>query len=250
MGEINERAKTEFLGNARRIAVSDRLARTVRACADRIHGLRYPSSRLSARLGARNRRRRGDRQHRRDAGRGDTGTAGPFSPSIVNTVRRRFEVRFYRVAHGQDYLKLYRSMLKRRTPGSRREGARSARDQIGSNGNGKQSHLDLNRDRGALRGFYRRYDRGAGTVGEAKRTLKMSDSFVVLDSHGDIGASPGGPDGFFHCDTRFSPPRTAVQSHGALAVGFECHRRQCDSDCRPDQPGYLCRTISSCPEKG
>jgi glycogen debranching enzyme len=36
-----------------------------------------------------------------------------------------------------------------------------------------------------------------------KRTLKMSDSFVVLDSHGDIGASPGGPDGFFHCDTRF-----------------------------------------------
>ena len=25
----------------------------------------------------------------------------------------------------------------------------------------------------------------------------------MLDSHGDIGASAGGPDGLFHCDTRF-----------------------------------------------
>ena len=33
--------------------------------------------------------------------------------------------------------------------------------------------------------------------------LKHDDTFVVLDSHGDIGASAGGPDGLFHCDTRF-----------------------------------------------
>ena len=36
-----------------------------------------------------------------------------------------------------------------------------------------------------------------------KRTLKHGDSFAVIDSHGDIGASADGSDGFFHCDTRF-----------------------------------------------
>jgi glycogen debranching enzyme len=36
-----------------------------------------------------------------------------------------------------------------------------------------------------------------------RRTLKSGDTFVVMDSHGDIGASSGGPDGLFHCDTRY-----------------------------------------------
>jgi glycogen debranching enzyme len=36
-----------------------------------------------------------------------------------------------------------------------------------------------------------------------RRTLKHGDTFLVLDTHGDIGASAGGPDGLFHCDTRF-----------------------------------------------
>jgi glycogen debranching enzyme len=34
-------------------------------------------------------------------------------------------------------------------------------------------------------------------------TLKSGDTFVVMDSHGDVGASSGGPDGLFHCDTRY-----------------------------------------------
>jgi glycogen debranching enzyme len=33
--------------------------------------------------------------------------------------------------------------------------------------------------------------------------MKQDDSFLVLDSHGDIGASVGGPDGLFHFDTRY-----------------------------------------------
>jgi glycogen debranching enzyme len=33
--------------------------------------------------------------------------------------------------------------------------------------------------------------------------LKHGDSFMVLDSHGDIGTTAGGSDGLFHCDTRF-----------------------------------------------
>lgn len=36
-----------------------------------------------------------------------------------------------------------------------------------------------------------------------RRTLKHDDTFVIVDSHGDIGASGGGVDGLFHKDTRF-----------------------------------------------
>ena len=36
---------------------------------------------------------------------------------------------------------------------------------------------------------------GPGT--RPRRTLKHNDTFIVLDSHGDIGASAGGPDGLF-----------------------------------------------------
>ena len=36
-----------------------------------------------------------------------------------------------------------------------------------------------------------------------RRTMKHDDCFLVFDSHGDIGASPGGPDGLFNCDTRY-----------------------------------------------
>jgi glycogen debranching enzyme len=42
-----------------------------------------------------------------------------------------------------------------------------------------------------------------GPATRPRRTLKHDDTFVVLDSHGDIGATAGGPDGLFHCDTRF-----------------------------------------------
>ncbi len=37
----------------------------------------------------------------------------------------------------------------------------------------------------------------------ARCTLKHGDCFAILDSHGDIGASPGAPDGIYFCDTRF-----------------------------------------------
>ena len=37
----------------------------------------------------------------------------------------------------------------------------------------------------------------------ARCTMKHDDCFLVLDSHGDIGASAGGPDGLFNADTRY-----------------------------------------------
>src|SRR5438105_15433179 len=42
-----------------------------------------------------------------------------------------------------------------------------------------------------------------GPSARPRRSLKHDDTFIVLDSHGDIGASAGGPDGLFHCDPRY-----------------------------------------------
>src|SRR5215469_12621701 len=42
-----------------------------------------------------------------------------------------------------------------------------------------------------------------GPATRPRRSLKHDDTFIVLDSHGDIGASAGGPDGLFNTDTRY-----------------------------------------------
>jgi glycogen debranching enzyme len=47
------------------------------------------------------------------------------------------------------------------------------------------------------------YIPATGPATRPRRTLKHDDTFAVLDSHGDIGASAGGPDGIFHADTRY-----------------------------------------------
>jgi glycogen debranching enzyme len=47
------------------------------------------------------------------------------------------------------------------------------------------------------------YIPATGPATRPRRTLKYDDTFAVVDSHGDIGASKGGPDGVFHRDTRF-----------------------------------------------
>src|SRR5712692_9428237 len=53
-----------------------------------------------------------------------------------------------------------------------------------------------------------------------RRILKHGDSFIVLDSHGDIGATAGGTDGLFHCDTRFlSNLELRVQGMAPLLLG-------------------------------
>jgi glycogen debranching enzyme len=42
-----------------------------------------------------------------------------------------------------------------------------------------------------------------GPAARPRRSLKHDDTFIVLDNHGDIGASAGGPDGLFNTDTRY-----------------------------------------------
>jgi glycogen debranching enzyme len=47
------------------------------------------------------------------------------------------------------------------------------------------------------------YIRSTGPGARARHTLKYGDTFAILDSHGDMGVSAGGPDGLFDHDTRF-----------------------------------------------
>src|SRR4030088_2718552 len=42
-----------------------------------------------------------------------------------------------------------------------------------------------------------------GPAARPRRSLKHDDTFIVLDSHGDLGAPAGGPDGLFNADTRY-----------------------------------------------
>jgi hypothetical protein len=47
------------------------------------------------------------------------------------------------------------------------------------------------------------YIAGTGSSTRPRRTLKQGDCFADFDSHADIGATPGGPDGIFYCDTLY-----------------------------------------------
>jgi glycogen debranching enzyme len=47
------------------------------------------------------------------------------------------------------------------------------------------------------------YIPSTNSAARPRQTLKHGDTFIVLDDHGDLGASSGGPDGLFHNDTRF-----------------------------------------------
>ncbi|MCC7346645.1 MAG: amylo-alpha-1,6-glucosidase [Variibacter sp.] len=47
------------------------------------------------------------------------------------------------------------------------------------------------------------YIPATGPSTRPRRTLKHDDTFAIFDSHGDIGATAGGPDGIYHADTRF-----------------------------------------------
>src|SRR5438445_446308 len=47
------------------------------------------------------------------------------------------------------------------------------------------------------------YIAAAGIGSRPRCSLKYGDTFLVVDSNGDIGTAEGGPDGLFHSDTRF-----------------------------------------------
>ena len=47
------------------------------------------------------------------------------------------------------------------------------------------------------------YIPATASAARPRHVLKHDNTFIVLDGNGDLGASAGGPDGLFHCDTRF-----------------------------------------------
>ena len=62
-----------------------------------------------------------------------------------------------------------------------------------------------------------------------------------------IGASAGGPDGLFHCDTRFlSRLELTDQRAAAAAARIERPRRQHAPGGRPHQPGHVSPAAGSC----
>ncbi|HXZ10280.1 MAG TPA: amylo-alpha-1,6-glucosidase, partial [Paraburkholderia sp.] len=58
------------------------------------------------------------------------------------------------------------------------------------------------------------YIPATGPETRPRRTLKHGDSFLVIDAHGDIGATAGAADGLFHCDTRYLS-RLEIRANGA-----------------------------------
>ena len=115
-----------------------------------------------------------------------------------------------------------------------------------------------------------------GPAARPRRSLKHDDTFIVLDSHGDIGASAGGPDGLFNADTRYLARLELVlddvqplllgsnlrDDNSALTVdltnpdiyrtaGSSCRRICCTSCARsscgagPPISGSACRTMAT-----
>lgn len=59
-----------------------------------------------------------------------------------------------------------------------------------------------------------------GEASRPRRTLKHDDTFAVLDTFGDIGASPGTADGIFFADTRYlSLLELAIEGDAPLLLG-------------------------------
>ena len=91
------------------------------------------------------------------------------------------------------------------------------------------------------------YIPGTGSSTRPRRTLKQGDCFAVLDSHADIGASPGGPDGIFFCDTRYlSHLEMLLNGKQPLLLGSTVRDDNSIPHRRPDQSRYLSRSASSC----
>ena len=80
-----------------------------------------------------------------------------------------------------------------------------------------------------------------------RRALKHGDTFIVVDSHGDIGASAGGSDGLFHADTRFLS-HLELHLNGVQPLLLGSNVRDDNTLLAVDltNPDYLCRRARSC----
>ena len=210
IGEINERAKSEFLGEARALLFPIDWPEPFGL--SMIEAMACGTPVLAFRCGSvpeivDRRRHRPDRRH---GGRGGESAAAACWRSIGARSGSGSRSAFPPPAWPRTTFSVYRSLLKRASL-SEREAATAA-DRCSRSSEQGNELTGIHGDRG------RRapeivcstsipeapfYIPATGPATRPRRTLKHDDTFVVLDSHGDIGASAGGPDGLFHCDTRF-----------------------------------------------
>ena len=193
-------------------------------------------------------------------------------------VRRRFEERFTASRMAADYVKLYKSLLP--VPAERRalrlvsgrcgsamipqRSNSSCRCAADSQEQACATGDDLRRlTRGWLAGCpmpttesqHRPRSRSRPSAVEApfyipatdapsrpRRNLKHNDTFAVFDSHGDIGASAGGEDGLFDCDTRYlSHLELLINGSRPLLLHSAINDNNLNYLRRPHQPRHLHR---------
>ena len=73
-----------------------------------------------------------------------------------------------------------------------------------------------------------------------RRSLKHNDTFIVLDTFGDMGASAGGTDGLFYHDTRFLSRLQLLVNDAAAVAGLKFARRQRSARRRSHQSRHFC----------
>ena len=84
------------------------------------------------------------------------------------------------------------------------------------------------------------------SVSRPRCSLKSNDTFIVLDTHGDMGAATGGTDGLFSPRHPLSFAAAASdQRRAATAARFKLARRQRSPRRRSHQPGRLRRSAAS-----
>ena len=86
-----------------------------------------------------------------------------------------------------------------------------------------------------------------GPAARPRRSLKHDDTFIVLDSHGDIGASAGGPDGLFNADTRYlARLELVLDDVQPLLLGSNLRDDNSVADGRSHQSRHLSAAAGSC----
>ena len=81
-----------------------------------------------------------------------------------------------------------------------------------------------------------------GPASRPRNALKHDDTFMVVDNHGDVGASAGGPDGLFHSDTRYlARLELKLDDVQPLLLGSNLRDDNSSADGRSHQSRYLPR---------
>ena len=161
-------------------------------------------------------------------------------------VRRRFEQRFSATRMAKDYVSVYRKLLASMTAGDRE--VQDRKRPLSDGGHSIDPRLQIAYSNSTETLIEETpetpfYIPGTGSSTRPRRTLKQGDCFAVLDSHADIGATAGGPDGIFFCDTRYlSHLEILLNRRSTVAAGLERPRRQLYSHRRSDQPRHFFRS--------